>query len=240
MSTINGVICHHTASAAGSGECPSLNIVIHGRGEPNPLPGPLAQILLGRSGACYIIASGKANHAGTGSYPTIYPISGNTNLLGIEAENSGLGEPWTVPQVRSYVILCAALATQCRLTPAQVISHYEWAKPTGRKIDPAGPWLGGGNWYSGGQWTTASRTATALNFRTRVRMMMDSWKDDALTQAEHDMLVQASADAAYCKHILDDILRIKTDDIWTQVIDRNSPQLTVGAATMAIKTKVGA
>lgn len=228
MDPIGGVVGHHTASAIGSGECPSLGIVINGRGEPNPLPGPLAQILLGRSGACYVVAAGKANHAGLGSYSTIPAnAGGNGHLIGIEAENSGLGEPWTMPQMRAYVLLVAALLDHEHLAYDRFCSHYEWAKPIGRKIDPAGPWLGGGDWYSGGQWTGVNRTATANDFRHRVRVTLESWSDD-LTPAEHDLLVQAAADAAYTKHLMDDVVRPKMDAIYVDTHGDDHPDLLAG------------
>lgn len=245
MDPIGGVICHHTASAAGSGECPSLGIVVKGRpasGKNPALPGPLAQVLLGRSGACYVVASGKANHAGTGSYPTI-PTNegGNAHLIGIEAENSGLGEPWTMGQMAAYVLLCATLAHTVDIPYSQVVAHYEWRKPVGEKIDPAGPWLGGGDWYSGGRWITGSRTATADDFRHRVRVILDSWSDD-MTPAEHDLLVQAAADAAYSRHVLDDVLRPKCDAIYVEVADeadRPPTQDTLGSRVVEIAKKVG-
>lgn len=205
LDPVTGVICHHTASAAGSGECPSLGIVVHGRpasGKNPALPGPLAQILLGRSGACYVVAAGKANHAGAGSYPTIPPnAGGNGHLVGIEAENSGVGEPWTSSQMLAYATLAAALAHELELDETRVVAHYEWRRPLGYKIDPAGPWLGGGDWYSGGR-SPVNHSATAKDFRHRVRIILDSWSSD-MTPDEHNLLVQAAADAAYSRHFLD-------------------------------------
>lgn len=227
MDRVDGVVGHHTASAQGSGECPSLGIVVGGRPPPNALPGPLAQILLGRSGACYVVAAGKANHAGDGSYPTIPPHEGNSHLIGIEAENSGLGEPWTMPQMRAYVGLVATLLHHEGLPFDRFCSHYEWAKPVGRKIDPAGPWLGGGDWYSGGRWTSNSRTATADDFRHRVQVTLESWSAD-LTPAEHDLLVQAAADAAYTRHLMDDVIRPKMDAIYVDTHGDDHPELLAG------------
>ena len=82
-----GVICHHTAGPA-KGDAPSLGVCINGR--PG-LPGPLCQIVLARSGTAHVIASGRANHAGLGGWRG---LEGNTSVFGIEAENTGLGEPW--------------------------------------------------------------------------------------------------------------------------------------------------
>ena len=58
----NGVMWHHTAAPLGK-DAPSLGIVTNGRAD---LAGPLCQVLITRSNLCVVIASGKANHAGTG------------------------------------------------------------------------------------------------------------------------------------------------------------------------------
>ena len=147
-STLNpsGVVCHHTASAAGS-DHPALGIVINGRPD---LAGPLCNVLLARNGDCYIIAAGTANHAGTGGWRG---LSGNSSVLGIEAENNGVGEPWPAHQIDAYVRLCAAMCDGGGFTPDTVCYHREWA-PT-RKPDPAGPGI-----PSGDEWRR--RVAEAL------------------------------------------------------------------------------
>ena len=85
---IKGVICHHTAGSA-QGNMPSLGIITNGR---HDLAGPLAQLGLGRDGTYYVVAAGRANHAGAGNWPGV--VNGNQNFIGIEAENTGVGEPW--------------------------------------------------------------------------------------------------------------------------------------------------
>src|SRR6185503_4879149 len=62
IGNIFGVICHHTAGPK-TGVMPSLNTLINGRSD---LPGPLAQLGLGRDGTYFVIAAGRANHAGDG------------------------------------------------------------------------------------------------------------------------------------------------------------------------------
>jgi hypothetical protein len=221
MTTVQGVVCHHTAGPA-AGECPSLHTVISGRPD---LPGPLAQILLGRSGACYVVAAGKANHAGAGAWPGV--TQGNAGLIGIEAENTGVGQPWPSGQIAAYALLCAALADHCGLPSGRVLGHYEWATPQGRKLDPAGPWLGGGDWYSGGVWQSGARSATCDDFRHRVQLILDSWSDD-MTPDEHKLLVQAAADAAYSRHVLDDVIRPKLDAVYVDTHADDHPELLAG------------
>ena len=84
MGDVLGVICHHTAGPPQL-NMPSLNTVIHGRPD---LSGPLAQLGLGRDGTFYVIAAGKCNHAGPGTWNGV--TAGNTHFIGIEAENTGL------------------------------------------------------------------------------------------------------------------------------------------------------
>jgi hypothetical protein len=70
--------------------------------------------------------------------------SANSRTFNIEAQNNGVGEPWTAEMVATYPRLCAAVldcinstTPGAKLGAGDVISHQEWA-PT-RKIDPAGP-----------------------------------------------------------------------------------------------------
>lgn len=124
------LLAHHTASSASGGNIPSLGTVTNGRPD---LPGPLCQVLLGRDGLCVVVASGRANHAGPGSWRGWY---GNTAAWGIEAENDGRGEPWPAEQMDAYHACAAALISRSGGTAADVCGHKEWATPPGRKIDP--------------------------------------------------------------------------------------------------------
>lgn len=127
-------MAHHTASRAGSGNFPSKNVVLNGR---TGLPGPLCQFLLGRNGAIILITGEGSNHAGTGG-----PISlirrdrGNYDAWGIEAENNGIGEPWSNVQLQAYYRLCAALLDLMGTNDvSRLVGHKEY---TSRKIDPNG------------------------------------------------------------------------------------------------------
>lgn len=122
------VMAHHTAGPA-QGDAPSLNVCIKGRPD---LPGPLCHVVLARSGVCHVIASGRANHAGTGSWKG---ESGNRRFFGIEAENTGRGEPWPAAQVDAFVRATAALLKLVGRDESWCAGHKEYAP--GRKIDPA-------------------------------------------------------------------------------------------------------
>src|SRR4051812_6130334 len=92
-----GVICHHTAGSK-NGNMPSLRTLIDGRPD---LQGPLAQLGLGRDGTYYVIAAGRANHAGAGSWQGV--TSGNSRFIGIEAENTGkTDDAWPEVQMDAY------------------------------------------------------------------------------------------------------------------------------------------
>src|SRR5438270_1768163 len=85
MGKVLGVLCHHTATPKSAANMPTLNLLINGRSD---LPGPLAQLGLGRDGTFYVVAAGRCNHAGKGEWKGV--TTGNTSFIGIEAENSGL------------------------------------------------------------------------------------------------------------------------------------------------------
>jgi len=134
-----GVVCHHTATKAYAHDYPSLGIVRDGRSD---LPGPLAQIGLGRhTGTVYIIAQGTSNHAGGGGWDGLV---GNTSVWGIEAENDGIGEAWGPEITRSYIATVAALCLHTGIDPSRVCRHAEWSD--GGKIDTATAPFNRGDW----------------------------------------------------------------------------------------------
>lgn len=132
----DGALRHWTAGST-TGRTPSLGIVTNGRGGANPLLGPLAQILQSRESGtkdkAYVIASGKANHAGTGIWNG---ISGNYKLLGNEIEWSGPNEAFSAARIDVSERIMAALLDCCTGTNNDdVAEHREYATPAGRKID---------------------------------------------------------------------------------------------------------
>lgn len=121
-----GVVFHHTAGAS-TGEMPSLRVLIHGRSD---VPGPLCNWGLSRSGVVYVVAAGRSNNAGKGSWRGMV---GNSSVLGIEAENDGR-QPWPARQLDAYYELCAAAERHLRRGVEFQCGHKEWAP--GRKVDP--------------------------------------------------------------------------------------------------------
>lgn len=127
------VLCHHTGTPATvKGDLPTARILIAGRSD---LPGPLCQVGLGRSGTVYIIASGKANHAGKGAWKG---ETSSARTLGIEAEHPGVGA-WPVKQISAYRELCGVLLRGIGQDTERLCGHKEWALPKGRKTDPNFP-----------------------------------------------------------------------------------------------------
>src|SRR5579863_2629074 len=135
---IRGIICHHTAGSL-HGNMPSLGVITNGRAAgpgTSALPGPLAQLGLGRDGTYYIVAAGRANHAGAGSWAGI--VTGNTSFIGIEAENTGTANdsPWPAVQLDAYHRGVAAILKKIGASHEWCCGHKEYALPRGRKTDP--------------------------------------------------------------------------------------------------------
>lgn len=134
---IKFLLCHHTATRQ-PGNNPSLWIVRDGRPD---VSGPLSQLVLGRDGTWYVVAAGRANHAGKGVWNKMENV-GNGYSIGIEAENNGLsqiepknGEPWPEVQLDSYARGCAVILKYCKLPLTECLGHKEYAPK--RKIDPS-------------------------------------------------------------------------------------------------------
>jgi peptidoglycan hydrolase-like protein with peptidoglycan-binding domain len=132
MGSVLGTMIHHTAGPR-PGNMPSLDTLVNGRSD---LPGPLANLGLGRDGTWYVIAAGRANHAGAGRWRG--EVNGNSNFIGIEAENTGGpdDQPWPEVQTRCLVHGVAALLRHAGRGAEWCAGHKEYALPAGRKIDP--------------------------------------------------------------------------------------------------------
>lgn len=142
LKAARGVLWHHTATASArnpaAGNMPTLNVLINGH---STLIGPLCNIGLGRDGTCYIVATGVANHAGSGSAAG-FPINeGNHYLIGIEAESSGTFPwDWTPEMLDAMPKVGAALElAYLQGQPPEMrlqLGHNEYSDAG--KTDPAG------------------------------------------------------------------------------------------------------
>ncbi|MGB9179473.1 MAG: N-acetylmuramoyl-L-alanine amidase [Pyrinomonadaceae bacterium] len=145
---IFGVVCHHTVGAR-TGNIPTLGTLVNGRparpatpGHPaqKRLPGPLAQLGLARDGTYFVIAAGRANHAGDGRFTfpgDITIVNANSNLIGIEGENAGGVNdlPWPDVQLDAYHRGVAAILQHVGRGAGFCIAHKEWA-PGRKPLDP--------------------------------------------------------------------------------------------------------
>jgi hypothetical protein len=125
-----GSVNHHTAGAPPSaGNAPSLGICIHGRGGPNPLSGPLCNVLQAFNDTAIVIAAGVANHAGTPKPDgRIRGMTGNFEAYGLEVEHPGTSRV-ADERVEVSTAIHACLLWRPRGTdiPArQVVQHREW------------------------------------------------------------------------------------------------------------------
>jgi len=138
-----GVLCHHTASPAGTSDRTDINVIQAGN---SSAPGPISQLYIGRSGTLYLIAAGRANHGGKGIRPGWDSSCQDMNelLLGIEGGNNGVGEHWSDAQTTIYGQVVNALCEWYGWEiGAQVFLHATTGPPNqgcNSKIDPAGPW----------------------------------------------------------------------------------------------------
>lgn len=129
-----GIVVHHTAESAQANPASIANFLIDGRTD---LPGPLCHLYLDRTGRWWVIAAGRANHAGRGGWKG---LAGNSSVVGIECANTGLGEAWPAVQLRALENGLVAIADHLDIPADMICGHKEWA-PT-RKIDPAGIEMG--------------------------------------------------------------------------------------------------
>lgn len=128
--TPRGAVIHHTAEAAGTRPEAEATFLVRGRRD---LAGPLTNLYLDRQGIWWVIAAGRANHAGKGSWRG---VTGNSNMIGVECANTGLGEEWPSRQLTSLTAGLTALTAHMDVSADMICGHKEWAP--GRKIDPAG------------------------------------------------------------------------------------------------------
>jgi hypothetical protein len=124
-----GSVNHHTAGGA-NGATPSLNTCIYGRPD---LAGPLCQVMQSREpdghDKAYVIAAGRANHAGEGGWRG---LSGNSSVYGLEIEHVGTNSISEGRRVVASTIHAALI--EGRAGADMVCQHSEW---TSRKIDLA-------------------------------------------------------------------------------------------------------
>lgn len=147
------VLSHHTA--CGTGTTPQQCIQQITYNGNSGAPPPISQLLISREPIVYILAAGRANHAGSGTW--MDGTEGNGFAIGIEVCNNGTGERWGDLQVELYRRTAAAIFNHFGYySTDRVDTHFAYThrKPNNDnvKIDPAGPadfWPQGGTWDLG-------------------------------------------------------------------------------------------
>jgi hypothetical protein len=141
LDPVLGVICHHTGTSNPKHlNFPTKRGLTKGVWQKKKdgtkffLDGPLCQLALGLDGTYYVVAAGRANHAGPGEWKKLK--SGNANFIGIEAENDGTAAafPWPEVQMDAYRRGVAAILRQIGRSADYCCGHREWAPK--RKDDP--------------------------------------------------------------------------------------------------------
>jgi predicted outer membrane protein len=147
----NFLVNHHTGGGSASA---SYLYFLFVTGRPaEGIPGPLCNVATDSGGTVHIGATGRANHAGSGSATTRdhaaaenYPgytselkpgpdgVNGNAISLGNEWIYSGTRPP-TAAQYRGAVLYNVAMVDLLGWTALSAIAHREWTR---RKDDPFG------------------------------------------------------------------------------------------------------
>ena len=178
-----GNLVHHTADK-GRGDT-GLDVLRWGRGEPNPLLGPLCNGSPREDGSVVLLSAGRSNHAGRGSQAVLDRILagrspgrpgpddgpvGNGLLYGWEVDNDGVGQRYPEEQIDATVRACAATSRAHGWGPERTILHGEWTR---RKTD----------------WSYCSGDELRDLVADRLRAGQDEREDVALTDQDLDRMV---------------------------------------------------
>lgn len=139
------VMWHHTASSPGADPADDARYMSY-----NADSKPIANILLAHDGVAWVLAAGATNTNGKGggaivtSRGRVPADSMNTYAIGMEIQNSGVGETYPQVQIDNAFKISLALCEAYGLEPTDVGTHQEYAPD--RKIDPATNWAVDGPW----------------------------------------------------------------------------------------------
>jgi hypothetical protein len=166
-----GIVVHHTAEAASSRPQAIANFLVAGRSD---LAGPLCHLYLDRTGRWWVIAAGRANHAGRGGWKG---LTGNSSVVGIECANTGLGELWPSDQLDALEGGLVAIAQHLNVPADMICGHKEWAPS--RKIDPAGIDMGRLRSSVRERLTSSDGEALTVSEVRKLRSLIRSWESVA-------------------------------------------------------------
>jgi hypothetical protein len=126
----NGSLTHHTGSTSSpSNPNPSLSTLINGRSD---LKGPLCQVATDYNGLVYIIAAGRANHAGSARATMGNPSGdGNAMYVGNEVMTNGT-QKMPAAQYNSTVLVAVAIADHFKQTSASKVGLHATTSLSGK------------------------------------------------------------------------------------------------------------
>ena len=211
---IRGVIDHATAGSATSTDAAEMRVLwVTGS---TSAPAPIAQCYLSRSGLWVVGATGRCNHVslsdvrpwpGIGTY-------GNTNLIGVEAQNDNRGQPWPADQINSYTRGVAAILKHLGLSPQQTAAHREHQFG---KTDPFGIGMDG--------------------FRLEVARYMGAAPRPPVLEGEVDMIIVQDPDGAQFA-VWGDVTS-ETGFAWKSINGDQSKALQAGGVKVAAGWRPG-
>jgi hypothetical protein len=144
---VHGVMIHHTVTKGDTPAQTDASVALCYNGH-SLLPGPLCHGVIAKDGTIYLVAHGRANHAGRGDKDVLDAVvderalpvdneadtDGNPYFYGFEAINLGNGkDPWPDAQRKAIEKASAAICREHGWSPRSVIGHKEWQPG---KIDP--------------------------------------------------------------------------------------------------------
>lgn len=237
------VMWHHTASSATADPASDAAYMSY-----NADAAPVANLLVARDGAVWVLAAGATNTNGKGNARTftrgtVPADQMNTYAIGMEIQNTGVGQTYPAAQVDAAFTASLAMCAAYGLDPADVDLHATYAPD--RKIDPAtaaavaGPWQPDST-NTSGTWSLAdlraelTRRASSPAPKPEPPQPSPDPEDDdmafiitnrssgevALIYGDHQMVGLAGADLAYYAARFGD--PIPTDpDIWQGFLDKS-------------------
>jgi hypothetical protein len=203
-----GVMWHHAASSTSTSDEACVNYQV--RGNPD---NPVGNITIGRNGDVWPIAGGASNCSGKGGPMTFSrgqckADSGNTQLVNIECNNNGVGEPWSTALIDAYFALSNALNAYLGNAPTDVTSHALGAGDgyTNRKIDPAtaaavqGPWRPA-SVNPSGTWSLADMRAECSRRASSSSLVPPTPEDPPMTADEMTQVATLTAQMVWSQQL---------------------------------------
>lgn len=179
------IMWHHSASSPGTSAKSNIDYICY-----QSQDAPLANLYLHSDGVFWVCAGGTTNTNGKGrplnfSKGTVPLDSMNSYAIGIEACNSGEGEPWSETMINAYFRGSNALAKAYGLFPSDLCSHQHYAPD--RKIDPATASAVQGHWQpkainSAGSWDVNDMRAEASRRAAPIPTPIPPAGDDDMKQ----------------------------------------------------------